>query len=274
MTATVSTASVTVGNDLPSASNPVLVGNTGGGTTITLTEGATTSVSVTGTVTDNNGCYDLASVNIAVYKDGSPCAVSGDANNDTCYFANVASSSASITGCSGGVDTSSLVSHEFILQYYTDPGTWKTTITPMDISAEATGTADTSSGVTLNESQAIAVSSISYGSVSAGATSTGDHIATTTNTGNITTDVKVSGTALTCNGFGSIPVGNEQYATSSFSHGAGIVLTGVASTLGLGLDLQAPAAGTAPVTDLTYWQVEVLYGVKGTCSGDITFATF
>ncbi len=267
MTATVSTASVTVGNDLPVASGVLLDSD------IHLTENTTTHVSATGTVTDNNGCADLASVSIAVHKDGATCSVAGDAvNSDTCYFYTDSSPSTGLS-CEGGIDTSYTISHTFDVQYYADSGNWNATIIPTDL--VGLGTTYTSASSTLNPTKGIAVSSLSYGSVSAGATSTGNHIATTTNTGNVSTDVKVLGSNLTLEGSESIiEVGNEQYATSSFSYGSGTVLTGGESTLGLGLELPAPAVGTVPVTDLTYWQVEVPFGVKGTFTGNITFNTF
>ena len=59
-----STASVTVGNVAPVASSASLNGESD----INLTEGTTKAVVVTGTVTDDNGCLDLASVVVKVYK--------------------------------------------------------------------------------------------------------------------------------------------------------------------------------------------------------------
>lgn len=264
MSATVSSASVDVNNSLPEASSASL----NGGSAIVLNENTTKSVSVTGTVTDNNSCKDLSQVHVAVYKSGATCTELGHANNDTCYFW-TDSNPSNDASCTGFSDTIYDVSHSFDVQYYADPGTWVTTITPVDTTAA--GTSDTSSNVTLNELQALAVSStLSYGSVNNGQSSTGDHTITTSNTGNVAIDFDVSGTDLTCAALGTIPVGNQEYSLSSFSHGAGTALT--TSATEVNADLTAPSAGTVPVTDPSYWQIAIPNGVKGVCSGTITFA--
>jgi 3D (Asp-Asp-Asp) domain-containing protein len=262
LTAAVSTASVTVGNSVPVASSATL----NGGNAITLTENTTTSITATGTVTDTNGCLDLTAVSIAVFKDGTTCAASGDANNDTCYFWTDASPSTD-TSCTGSTDTTYAATHAFSVQYYADDGTWKATVIPSDVGA---GASDTSTGVTLNALQALSVSAtIAYGSVSNGANSTGDHTATITNTGNTAIDFKISGQDLTCSTLGSIPVANEEHSLSSFTYGSGTALSGTPADVNA--DLAAPAVATVPVTDLTYWQISVPNGVSGTCSGDVTF---
>ena len=85
-----STASVSVGNAIPVASSALL--NSGAAITL-IPSPATTPVVVTGTITDANGCNDISSVDVAVYKNGATCLASGNANDDTCYFATIASSS-------------------------------------------------------------------------------------------------------------------------------------------------------------------------------------
>ena len=260
-----STASVTVGNAISVASSALL----NGGSSITLLPSpATTSVAVGATITDANGCNDISSVDIAVYKTGATCTSSGNANDDTCYFATVASSS--LTGCSGGADTSSVLSHEFAFKSYADPGIWYTTITPVDV--EATGTADTDS-VALNETLALGVTpTLSYGATAGGATSTGDHTVTTTNLGNVAIDFTLEGVDLACNSGlnaqGTIPAGNEQYDLSSFSYGDG---TALSNTTPASVDADLATTSSSAITNTTYWQVSVPSGVRGICSGAITF---
>ncbi len=255
--------SVSVGNVLAEASSASL----NGGDAITLTENTTTSITATGTVTDNNSCKDLASVSIAVYKDGTTCAVIGDADNDNCYFY-TDSDPTNDASCTGDDDVTYAASHAFNIQYYADGGTWETTITPTDI-VEA-GTPDTSTGVTLNDLQALDVGSITYGSVNPGASSVGDNTADVSNTGNTAVDFKVSGTDLTCDGRGNIPVANEQYGLAGFSYGDGTALSGTPADVNA--DLPAPSVATVPVQDTSYWQVSVPNGTKGTCSGTTSFA--
>jgi len=260
--AALSTASVVVGNVSPVASGSAL----NGGNAITLTENTTTSIAATGTVTDDNGCLDLVSVGVAVYKDGTTCEDAGDADNNNCYYWTDSAPDENAS-CTGGSDTTYALNYSFNIQYYADPGTWKVTVTPADSGA---GTPTTSSGVTLNDLQALAVSeTITYGSVSNGASSTGDHTATVTNTGNTAIDFKVSGADLACSVVGSIPKSSEQYSLASFSYGDGTVLS--ATPTDVNADLAARTSESVPVTDTTYWQVNVPNGVSGTCSGAVTF---
>lgn len=116
MSATVSSASVDVNNSLPEASSASL----NGGSAIVLNENTTKSVSVTGTVTDNNSCKDLSQVHVAVYKSGATCTELGHANNDTCYFW-TDSNPSNDASCTGFSDTIYDVSHSFDVQYYADP---------------------------------------------------------------------------------------------------------------------------------------------------------
>ena len=258
-----STASVEVGNAIPAASNTVL---NGGGSITLIPSPSTTSVVVTGTLTDANGCNDLSSVNVAVYKNGTTCTSSGNANDDNCYFINIASSS--FSGCTGGSDTIASVSNTFDFKYFADPGTWSATITPSDIIE--VGTANTSS-VAVNETIAINVpGTLSYGAVAGGAASTGDHTTTVTNLGNVAIDYNLKGADLVCTGTNSqglIPVGNLEYALASFLYGAGTDLT--ASDVAVNADLATTSSSV--ISDDAYWQVSVPSGVRGICSGAITF---
>jgi len=279
----VSTASVTVGNVAPVATSATLVGNYNTNSEIVLTEGTTTPIAVTGTITDANGCVDLNHVTVAVYRNGTTCTSAGNADNTNCYFETISHATiiADSANCSGGTDTTYTLSggnptvSTFNLQYYAIPGStstaWKVTITPYDGSGGGdVGTANSSSGIALDSTTALEVtSSITYGSVANGANSTGDHKATVTNTGNIAIDYNLSGADLTCTILGSIPKGDEQYATSSFSYGDGTALSGTPTLVAA--NIAAQTTGT-PVTADSYWQTTVPNGVNGTCSGDVTFA--
>jgi len=265
-----STASVDVGNSEPAASSASLNGES----TITLTEGTTTPVVVTGAVTDYNGCLDLASVVIKVYTGLlSNCTVT---NNTTCYITTISSPSTD-PSCTGGTDTSFALSSSnatLNLQYYAQPATWNVTIIPTDITNDGGQTTDTSTGTVLATTTGLTVSStITYGSVANGANSTGDHTATVTNTGNAAIDYRLSGAAPTLDctangGLGSIPIENEEYSTASFSHGSGTALTTSPATVTANIVAQTTAS---PVTADSYWQIAVPYGVRGTCSGSVVF---
>jgi hypothetical protein len=258
-----STASVTVGNALPVASSAAF-----GSNDITLAVGPTdtTPVSVSANITDDNGCSDIASANVAVYKDGATCQSSGDANNDTCYFATIASSSADFHSCNGNTRQ---VSHTFNFQYYAQPGTWHTTITPSDIEAVGTsGANDATVEVTLSLTTD---PTLNYGNVAGGSSSQGTNTLAINNLGNTAMDIALQGQDLACTGtnaMGSIPVGDLQYSLTNFSYPSGISLTSSPVFAG---QLNAPSQNNHPVSGTSYWQVAVPGGVRGTCSGQITF---
>lgn len=263
-----STASVVVGNATPTASSVSLHG----GTPITINASpATTSVTVTGVVSDANSCNDIASINIAVYKAGTTC-TAGTANNNNCYFTNIASSSADVTNCSAGFsDVNSDVSHTFTFDYYADPGTWYADITPIDI--DSASTTVTSLATLVNETLALEVTpTLNYGAIAGGANSIGDNTITSTNLGNVAIDFNLKGANLICTGTNSqglIPVGNLKYALGSFIYGASTSTALSALDVPVNADL-ATTSGSV-ISDLTYWQVTVPSGVRGICSGAITF---
>ncbi|MEQ1674475.1 MAG: hypothetical protein ABL865_05490, partial [Candidatus Nitrotoga sp.] len=81
---------------------------------IALTEGATTTISATSTVTDLNGYADLASATTTIYRSGVGymCA----ANENNCY--QVASTSCAFSSCSGNACTLTCSAD---LEYFSDP---------------------------------------------------------------------------------------------------------------------------------------------------------
>jgi len=286
----VSTASVTVGNVDPVATSATLVGNYNTNSEIVLTEGTTTPISVTGTVTDANGCLDLDHVNVAVYKNGTTCTSAGNDDNTNCYFETIshATIAADSSNCSGGTDTTYTLSGSnpavstFNIEYYAIPaahtsaGTgWKVTIDPVDAAHSGNETANTSGGISLDATTALEVSStIAYGNVANGSNSNATSPAPTavvTNTGNDAIDYKLSGADLSCPTSGnSIPVGNEYYSQTGFTIPGGTALASSTPGALVAADIAAQTTGT-PVTATSYWQVTVPYGVNGTCSGDVTF---
>lgn len=266
---TSSSVSVTVANATPEASGVSL----NGGDAITLTENTTKSVVVAGTVTDNNSCKDLTSVSVGVYKDGTTCDSADDADNDNCYWI-TDSSPATDSSCTGDSDVAyelPSATFTFALQFYAEPGDWKATVYPSDAGA---GTPSTGTAVALNELQSLSVdSSLSFGSVAPGASSTSDHVLAVTNTGNMSIDFNVKGNEanMTCTTRGQIPVGNEQYQLASFAYGdpGAVVLT--TSDANVNAELPKPTSSSPSVADNTYWQILIPTGVAGTCSGSIVF---
>jgi hypothetical protein len=125
------------------------------------------------------------------------------------------------------------------------------------------------STIEMNTLKSIDVSSLNYGSLIPSQNSTGDHTAVVTNTGNVITGFKVSGTDLSCSVRSSIPVGNQQYAFGSFVYGNGTALS--ASSVDTGQSLSKPTQSVPSVNKNIYWQISVPAGLKGTCGGSDSF---
>ena len=260
-----STVTVSIANYVPTITSQYL----NGGGSITLTDNATKTIHVTATITDYNGCEDLDHATVAVYKIGTPCASSGDNDNDNCYFASVP-----IT-CS--LSNSYNLDKTFDLYYYADQtAQWKATIIPFD-KTPATGLTYDTGAVTVNPLQSLAVSALDYGTLQPGTKSSSppDHTAIVTNTGNTPIDFNLSGTALTCSSgcIGSIPAENQKYSltvTTGFDTGGTALSSVTPAAAGANL---AKRTQSADSTQSTYWQISVPNGVKGALTGFTTFSS-
>jgi len=253
-------------NSLPVASSVSIDAGAG---SVTLIGGTTKNVVCAGTVTDANGYADITSVTAKLYR--SAVTAEGDDDNANHY---------TLTGdanCvpSGGSENTETYTCTFPVYFYAEPTdagstyeaqNWVCEMTPTDTVGAGTADDDTIEMATL---QSISVSeTIDFGSVNPGAESSGNHITTVTNNGNVAVDYKVSGGGLNCSTRGTISVASQEYGLSSFSYGDGAVLS--ESATDVNADLPKPSSGT-PVTDDAYWQVAVPAGSEGTCTGTTTF---
>lgn len=239
---------------------------------IVLTEGATTTVSATGTVTDLNGYSDILFATSTIYRSSVAGGAMCSADTNSCY--QVASTSCSFSNCSGNACT---VSCSADIQYYADPtdvgSTYATSTWLASIAVEdSTGlrNTDTSLGVDLLTLRALSITTgiIDFGALEVGQ-NTGTVNATTTsrNTGNVPIDIKVSGTDLT--GASTIDVGEQKYATSTFVYSSCSIcglLTGVATAVNV--NVSKPTSTSAPQTQDIYFGIDVPSGkAAGSYSG-------
>jgi len=207
--------SYTVNNVAPVVSNVTL----NGGNDINLTEGTSTDVVITATVSDNNGCQDIQDVKTSVYRSGigwSGCNESGEHNDNYCYaLINCTVTSGS---CTGPNDVDANYTCTVSIWYHADPtdvGTqypdenWKNTVIAYD--EALSGYTEIQTGVEMISLVALDVTdSIDYGTLIPGQANDSDKIATVTATGNCGLDVEYSGTDMTSNG-NSIPVSQQKY---------------------------------------------------------------
>ena len=239
---------------------------------ITLTPGSTTTVYATGTVTDSNGYADLTSATGTIYRSGvgSQCT----ADNTNCYRA---TSTCSLTDCSGNTCTISCTAGIYYFADPTDIGTysaqnWQAFLSAVDASSGyGSSTSITQELLTL---RALSVTSaINYGSIEV-LSDTGATDATTTiqNVGNDAIDISIAGTDMT-SGLSTIPVSQQKYATSTFTYSVCTSCVALSSsTSNLEVDLSKPTSTVSSVVDEVYWGIAIPFGIAATAhQGSNTF---
>jgi len=269
------TATANVSNVAPISSN-VSINN--GDATVTLAENTPTTVTVSASVFDANGCADIDEVDVKLFRTAVTASCSSNANN--CYTA----TATLVAGtCTDSSDLSADYTASIPVQYYADPtdvgavyaaDNWSAQVIPHD---EGVGTAGTNDTIEMATLIALNVTStIAYGTIPLGGNTAGVNQTTVvTNTGNAQIGPQVNSgaatTAMTCT-TGSIPVANEMYDVDSMTYGSMThALTGTAVSVGNGFVLPKTTTGTAS-TDSLYWGLAMpSSSVTGTCSGTVVF---
>ncbi|MFZ2555210.1 MAG: DUF2341 domain-containing protein, partial [Minisyncoccia bacterium] len=234
-----------------------------GGFDIALTEGATTSVMATGTVTDFNGYADIVSATSTLYRSGVGAACTD--NNNNCY--QLPAPSCSLSACAGNSCTLSCRAEVQYIADATDAGSyvaenWLARVQVIDSTGESD--TDTAFGVELLSLFGLEVNSaIDFGALSVGDnTGAVNEQTTVVNTGNANIDIQLEGTDLVGDD-GSIPVGEQKYATTTFAYGSCAIcgfLTGSATTVEV--DLPKPTSTTTPVTTDVFWGINIPLGTS------------
>ncbi|HSE34628.1 MAG TPA: hypothetical protein VLB83_00765 [Candidatus Paceibacterota bacterium] len=240
---------------------------------VALTEGTTTRIFATGTVSDLNGYADIVAATGTYWRSGVSGTNFCSANDNNCY--QIASTSCTLSACAGNSCT---LACSAFLQFFADPtdiGTyaseqWDAKVDVWDTSnSHRTAT----SGEELFTLRAISMpADINYGSVVVG-TDTGSTNASTsvTNTGNSQIDLLVSGTDMT-SGPSTIAAEEQKFATSTFTYSS-CTLCAILSTTtqAFPLGLAKPTT-TVPVLDRIYWGIRIPSGTAATVhSGSNTF---
>jgi len=231
---------------------------------IALTEGTTTTITASSTVTDLNGFTDISFATSTFYRSGVGAQCS--ANENSCYL--ISTSSCALSSCSGNSCTLSCSAK---VQYFADPtdsGTflgqhWLATMAVQD----STGLRDTETSLGVNVltlyGLSITTGNINFGSLAVGGnTGSVDSTTTVANTGNSNINIQLSGTDLT-SGSDSIPVGEQKYATSTFIYGSCSIcqfLTGSATNVSL--EIAKPTSSSTPSTGSVYWGIDVPPGTQ------------
>jgi hypothetical protein len=245
-------------------------------THIALTEGATTTIYATSTVTDYNGYADLVYASSTFYRSGLSSTTACTADSNDCY--QIATTSCSFQSCSGNICT---VSCSADMYYFADPTDFGSTYAAEDWVALIDVWDTSSSHDRASSSQEVYTvtgftvpSTLSYGSVSVGS-DTGATNSTTsvTNTGNRILNLNLSGVPLE-SGASSISYDKEKYSTSTFTYtGCSTcnTLTATTSPTFFPIAVTKPTS-TSPFFKDIYWGITIPLGTAAsTHTGSTTF---
>ncbi|HXF44029.1 MAG TPA: hypothetical protein VNK70_01005 [Candidatus Paceibacterota bacterium] len=273
------TPSVTVGNAAPSVSAVDI-----SPATITLTENGTTTITITATITDSNGCSEVftgGTIKAQLYRSGVSGAGSCSADPNNCYR-NITMTDVGGT-CAGGSDTSGNASGTVQIWYIaeaTDASssfsteTWQVEVIATD-SSNASSSATDSTPPELSTLLALDVTaSLSYGTVAANATSA-TVSASTTNTGNYNTlDAQFSGVALE-SGANSIAAAQQKYSTTTSEAYEQLDYTLSTTPTFRELNIAKATATTTPSKQGSFWAILIPAGqAAGTYNGTTTITAY
>lgn len=235
------------------------------GNDISLTEGTTTIVYASSTVTDNNGYADIEFATSTIYRSGVANTHACTADENNCY--QMSTSSCSLSNCSGNSCTLQCVSY---VQYFADPTDASSTYSGENWFAsmavqDSIGLRDTQTAIGVDlltlYGLNITTGNIDFGSLAVGQnTGTFDATTTVANTGNSPIDIKVSGTDLS-SGANTIAVGQQKYATSTFAYGSCSLcqfLTGSAASVSV--EIPKSTSTSTQNTSNLYWGIGIPSG--------------
>lgn len=264
---------------------PITITNiaTDAGSSITLTEGTTTSITASATLVDSNSCQDIDFYGALLYlspeQDGI-CQGKTEGNYDTSKCVPETAVSCTIVSgntCTGPLDTSVDIECTFILPYHLEPTGAATRYISDDYKLEFIAYDDGAPSMSSNHldipvdtlTALNVTSSITYGQLFAGQdTGSTNQTSTVTATGNVGLDVEISGTNLT-NGSNTIPVANQKYELSAFNYSTGISLS--TTPTNLEINVQKTTASNTPATKPIYWGIAIpAVAASGTYNGSVS----
>ncbi len=243
---------------------------------LTLAPNSTTSLFAHGSISDTDGCEDVATngtVSGTFYRSNHLNGSSCSPDNNDCY--QITNASCSKSGCDGPEDTIFNYECSAQIQYYADSTTsgphvasdWTVKITATDAAtAQGIGTDTiemaTTVGLTIP-------SSIGYGTVNLdGESAEQDLLITNTGNSGIDNDLSVDADMSCTNGV--VPAGNVHYATTaSTAYTSGTALSTTAQEVELNL---APRSddSTASTKNIYFKLKMPSSGAGGSCSNTLT----
>jgi hypothetical protein len=275
---------VNTGNTDPVVDSVVVAASTGGSQIASFTpnEGAVKHIFVHGSVSDGNGCSDITSVDVTLFRTGVTYSCS--ANDNNCYTAQILA--VALTNCSGAGDNTADYEADISVKNYVDPtdagaphaaDTWEAYALVTD-AAVATG--DNSSGIsgTSFEVASVAAFTLNTGTIDYGTLGLGDtsleKTLTFTNTGNREVYSKIQADAdMTSNlsGYSDIASTQVHYASTTAFTWTGADAVSKTGQTDFDIDLAQQLNGAAAPTKNGYFLLKMpSSGVNGTYANVLT----
>lgn len=241
---------------------------------IELTSGTTTTIHINGTVADNNGYQDITNVEATFYHDDGVRSESCSADNNNCY---------KVANCTLSSGTLNAIDYncQMDLQFYTDStmaggagagNDWRVFVSVTDgddgAVTDDTLTKDVNTLLSVNIPNSIEFGTLAIGSKT---TAANNQVMVIEQRGNDRADLEIEGNSLVCSVRGSIPNGNIEFGLTDVAHSDASMtdVPNVGSSTGLSTNLPYATAGTVPVQDDVFWNIEIPNGgVEGTCTGN------
>lgn len=216
------------------------------------------TVTITATITDNDGCEEVFTDGsiTGVFYDADTVADSCSANDNNCYPSLILTEVGNT--CDGASDYTGDASITVDVWFHANPGSnWTAKVTAVDGSAASGSNTST---VIINTLIAFKLdtSTIDYQTVNPDNVSSQQTVLITT-TGNVAIDVNLSGTDMTWSG-NTIDVGQQKYSdTNGFDwDSAGTALSG--SAVRHELSTTKPTANPSNQSETVYWKLKVPSG--------------
>lgn len=276
--------SATVSNATPAIDNiyfNIATNTTSNVSSVTLTSDTRTKRYIWGTASDANGCEDITNDGdlLGTLTNLAPgsCDQLSEHNPQQCYISYYGSETAiscqllPATCTSGGSDTTVEFECTINLDHFASFGdaTWSAGLTVDDGTASSTPGAVANITFVSTSAANFSASSIAYGTIALGATST-DKTITVDNTGNDTDlDLAITIPTLTCT-VGTLGASRQGFSTTTNNtFSTKTAGTGSAQTFNLSLNKQTATSTSS--TASTYFQISLpSTGAGGSCTGTTT----
>lgn len=236
---------------------------------VTLSAGSTKIVNCNATIRDWNGYNDIVMVNSTLWHMPTSSLDATDNNNSHYTVSNC-------TNTGNGVNYTVNYLCTYNVTYYANNGTWNCSVTAMDFIGKLGNKTNTTTILPL---YALNVTDgIDYGNVAVESDSL-TQSANVTNFGNMAINVSVEGygttrgdgLAMNCSLSGNISVQYERFSTQDTGNWIDKMALNGSAQLIPNLTIVKQTAPAVPITNTTYWQLNVPPNPAGNCSGYIIF---